>query len=132
MLDLNSENCSESYLSLRRQPPRLSCLGVARRMGTGLLLMMLLIIGGFSHAASIWTVRTQPARLVNGSPVLFQVKPPAKLEALTGTWLGHQIIFSYNSSTKTWFALAGLGFETAPGKYTLDLKGERSKGNGNV
>ena len=91
-------------------------------MGTGLLLMMLLIIGGFSHAASIWTVRTQPARLVNGSPVLFQVKPPAKLEALTGTWLGHQIIFSYNSSTKTWFALAGLGaylgFRTSLGRGT--------------
>jgi len=28
-----------------------------------------------------------------------------------------------------WFALAGVGFETAAGKYTLDLKGERSSRN---
>ncbi len=68
---------------------------------------------------------SRPVRLVNGAPVLFQVKPPAKLDALTGTWLGHQITFSYNASTKTWFALAGISIETTPGKYALALSGER-------
>jgi len=76
--------------------------------------------------AANWTVRAQPTRLVNGAPVLFQVKAPAKLESLTGTWLGHQLIFSYDSSTKTWFALAGVLFETSPGKYPLELAGERA------
>ncbi len=57
---------------------------------------------------------------------MFQVKPPVKLDALTGTWLGHQITFSYNSSNKTWFALAGISIETTPGKYALALTGERS------
>jgi Peptidase family M23 len=84
-----------------------------------------------SHAAS-WTVRAQPARMVNGAPVLFQVKPPAKLEALTGTWLGHQITFNYNAPTKTWFALAGVSFETTPGKYALELTGERSTGKASL
>jgi murein DD-endopeptidase MepM/ murein hydrolase activator NlpD len=52
------------------------------------------------------------------------VKPSTKLTSLSGTWLGHQLTFSYNAATKTWFSLAGVTFETSPGKYTLDLTGE--------
>jgi murein DD-endopeptidase MepM/ murein hydrolase activator NlpD len=74
-------------------------------------------------SAATWTIHTQPARLVNGGPVLFQVKSSTKLDSLTGTWFGHEIMFSYSASTKTWFALAGVSFETTPGKYTLELKG---------
>jgi murein DD-endopeptidase MepM/ murein hydrolase activator NlpD len=76
-------------------------------------------------SAANWTARAQPARLVNGAPILFQVKAPASLESLTGTWLGHQVPFSFDAATKTWFALAGISLETAPGIYTLDLTGER-------
>jgi murein DD-endopeptidase MepM/ murein hydrolase activator NlpD len=76
--------------------------------------------------AAPWTVHAQPARLLNGAPVLFQVKYPGKLESLAGTWLGHQLTFTFNPSTKAWFTLAGVPFDTKPGKYTLDLKGERA------
>ena len=78
--------------------------------------------------AATWTVRAQPAHLLNGAPVLFQVKPAAKFESLTGTWLGHQVTFSYNSSTRTWLALAGVSLETAPGKYALELSGVAAGG----
>jgi len=77
-------------------------------------------------SAAPWMVRAQPIRLVNGAPVLFQVKPSAKLDSLSGKWLGHQITFSYETSTRTWFTLAGISFETAPGKYALELSAERS------
>jgi murein DD-endopeptidase MepM/ murein hydrolase activator NlpD len=77
-------------------------------------------------AAATWTVHAQPTRLQNGAPVLFQVKSPGKLDSLAGTWLGHQLTFSFNPSTKTWFTLAGVPFETKPGKYTLDLKGDQA------
>jgi len=80
-------------------------------------------------SAATWTVRAQPARLVNGAPVLFQVKAPAKLDSLSGTWLGHHLAFSFDASTKTWFALAGVSFETPPGKYRLELTGARSTSN---
>ena len=80
-------------------------------------------------SAATWTVRAEPPRLVNGAPVLFQVKLPAKLESLTGSWLGHHLTFSYNASTKTWFTLAGVSFETTPGKYTLELSAERATTN---
>jgi hypothetical protein len=76
-----------------------------------------------AHAAK-WTVRAEPARLVNGAPVLFQAKAPSRLESLTGTWLNHQITFSLDPATKTWYALAGVSFETPPGTYTLELTGE--------
>jgi murein DD-endopeptidase MepM/ murein hydrolase activator NlpD len=92
---------------------------------SSLLLLSLIFPGSAPRAsAANWTVRAQPTRLVNGGPVLFQVRPPAKLESLTGTWLTHQISFSYDPSTKTWFTLAGVSFETTPGRYPLELTAE--------
>jgi murein DD-endopeptidase MepM/ murein hydrolase activator NlpD len=75
-----------------------------------------------------WTIHTQPTRLVNGGPVLFQVQPPARLESLNGTWLGHEVSFSFDAASKTWFALAGVSLETAPGTYSLELTGETEAG----
>jgi murein DD-endopeptidase MepM/ murein hydrolase activator NlpD len=66
-------------------------------------------------------VQAQPARLVNGGPVLFRVKPPVKIESLSAAWLGHQFAFSYDAPTKTWFALAGINLDTTPGTYPLEL-----------
>jgi murein DD-endopeptidase MepM/ murein hydrolase activator NlpD len=88
--------------------------------------MALLVLAcalAISASAAPWTVQTEPAKLVNGAPILFRVKSPAKLDSLTGTWLGHQLTFSYNRATRTWFALGGTSFETNPGKYTLELAG---------
>jgi murein DD-endopeptidase MepM/ murein hydrolase activator NlpD len=76
--------------------------------------------------AAGWSVRTQPPRLLNGAPVFFQVKPPARVQSLKATWLGHDIIFSFDQKNRTWFALAGVSMETAPGVYDLVLIGERA------
>jgi murein DD-endopeptidase MepM/ murein hydrolase activator NlpD len=114
-----------------RQPTRLSRQGEGRhprKRSTLFVLISAIIFSSFALRASAatWTVRAQPARLVNGVPVLFQVKPPVKLESLSGTWLDHHITFTYDARTKTWFALAGIGFEKNPGKYALELSGERA------
>lgn len=79
----------------------------------------------FSTPASAlpWTIQSQPIQLLNGAPVLFQVKSKSKLDSITGTWLGHQLTFSYDPANRTWFALAGVSFDTKPGKYVLELKG---------
>lgn len=82
-----------------------------------------------SWAATTWIVRAEPAKLVNGSPVLFQVKPPAKLDSLSGSWLGHQFPFTYDAATKFWFALGGVSFNTEPGTYTLELTGQPTSGS---
>jgi murein DD-endopeptidase MepM/ murein hydrolase activator NlpD len=88
-----------------------------------------LVIAGLPPAlAASWSARSEPARLVNGGPLLFRLTAPAKLDSLAGSWLGHQLTFSYDAATKTWFAFAGVSIETAPGKYTLELTGTRSAG----
>ena len=80
--------------------------------------------------ASAWAVHAQPKPLVNGGPVLFQVRPPQPLESLSGTWLGHELSFSYDAATKMWFALAGVSLETSPGAYPLELTGVTSHRQG--
>jgi len=70
-----------------------------------------------------WTIGVQPARLVNGEPVAFRVKPPVALQSLGGQWLGHDIAFAFDSRTKAWWAIAGVSLKTKPGSYTLALKG---------
>jgi murein DD-endopeptidase MepM/ murein hydrolase activator NlpD len=78
--------------------------------------------------AATWTVHAQPTHLVNGGPVLFEVQSPATLESLSGTWLGHEVSFSFDAASKTWIALAGVSFETTPGTYSLELTGETEPG----
>lgn len=108
-----------------RQSRSLSREGIAERRRAHLPLLALIVFA-FSPSASAapWAVTAHPAKLLNGAPVLFRVQAPARLESLSGTWLGHQLAFSFNPDTNTWFALAGASFETKPGKYTLELIGE--------
>jgi len=96
-------------------------------------ILFVLCLSAFSAipaSAANWSAHAQPTRLVNGGPVLFQVKPPRPLESLTGTWLGHGIPFSYDSATKIWFALAGISLETTPGTYGLELAGQTKTDKG--
>lgn len=81
-------------------------------------------IAAIPAAAANWNVHVQPARLVNGAPALFEVKPRVRLKSLTGTWLGHNISFSFDPARKIWYVLAGVSLETVPGSYALDLAGE--------
>ena len=78
--------------------------------------------------ANNWAVVSQPARLVDGSPVLFRVTTPKPVRTLSGNWLGHDIEFSFDAGHKMWFALAGVSLETKPGIYPLQLHGETSDG----
>lgn len=75
-------------------------------------------------SAGNWTVVDQPARLVNGTPVLFRVTAPKPVRSLTGKWLDHEITFTFDAIHKSWFALAGVSQGTKPGLYALELHGE--------
>src|SRR3989442_9695751 len=81
-----------------------------------------------SHNA--WSIRWQPVIIVNGAPVLFLVNPPARLATLSGTWLDHEVSFSFDKVTKRWSGVAGASLETHPGTYTLELKGTMASGRG--
>lgn len=92
-----------------------------------LLLCFFLVSLDSALWAAPWAVAARPPKLLNGAPVLFEVRASGKLESLTGTWLGHALAFSYNPANKTWFVLAGVSFDTKPGKYTLELVGATEK-----
>ncbi|HKS74360.1 MAG TPA: hypothetical protein VJQ82_14255, partial [Terriglobales bacterium] len=74
-----------------------------------------------------WAVHWQPAKLVNGAPMLLQVAPVANLESLSGHWLGHDVYFS-RGNDGTWYGLAGISLETTPGRYSLTLEGNDDTG----
>lgn len=79
-------------------------------------------------APAHWTVVNQPVRLVNGSPVLFRVTTPKAVRTLSGKWLGHDVAFSFEASSRIWFALAGVSQETKPGVYAIELRAETATG----
>jgi len=81
-----------------------------------------------TKAAPMWVVRANPSRVVNGAPIFLEVTSPARLKSLTGTWLGHEIVFNQTGG-KTWFALAGVSLETKPGSYALTLDGVTEAGS---
>ena len=93
------------------------------------LVLLSLAANGSAATVSHWTVINQPVRLVNGSPVIFRVTTPKPVRALSGNWLGHEIVFSFDSSGKSWFALAGASLETKPGDYPLQLHAETLAGH---
>jgi murein DD-endopeptidase MepM/ murein hydrolase activator NlpD len=78
--------------------------------------------------ADSWSVRWQPVRIVNGSPILFQVTAPERLKSVSGKWLEHEVFFSSDSSGRVWYGIAGASLETHPGNYPLELKGETASG----
>jgi len=82
-----------------------------------------------SNNPRAWSIRWQPLRLVNGSPVVFQVASPAPLESLSGKWLDHDVPFFFDPHSQSWFGIAGISLETRPGKYELELAGKSQAGN---
>lgn len=107
---------------LKKQLARIWCGTHAGRLSVSGFLLCCSV----SAATTPWTVTARPPKLLNGAPVFFQVQAPVRLDSLTGTWLGHELPFSYDARKKTWFALAGVSFETKAGKYTLELTGQRT------
>src|ERR1700681_2073675 len=67
----------------------------------------------------------EPAKLVNGSPVLFRLTW-ANFSAVKGEFLGQGINFRHSGGCHCWYAFAGVGLETKPGEYTVHLSGQRA------
>jgi murein DD-endopeptidase MepM/ murein hydrolase activator NlpD len=120
------------------QTSRVTC-GIGFRSAfllTATILAVLLVATGETMPATTksgvtnsWSVLRQPAHLVNGAPAVFQVRPPARLTGLSAKWLEHEVFFSYDAASKTWYGIAGVSLETRPGNYDLELKGTTSRGS---
>ena len=79
------------------------------------------------HAGG-WSLQWQPHRLVNGSPIIIRVTPPVRLASLAGKWNGHDVFFSYDSSSNSWYGIGGISLEVRPGSYPLQLTGRANDG----
>jgi len=90
--------------------------------------VLLLAATSFAETPARWTLRYQPARIVNGAPVLFRVTTPQPMRTLSGKWLEHEISFTFDATQKKWFALAGSSQETKPGNYPIELHAETKSG----
>jgi murein DD-endopeptidase MepM/ murein hydrolase activator NlpD len=76
-------------------------------------------VGGQGRTHQVPDLNWQPISLTNGSPVLFEVKAPAKLHAVSAAWMEHSINFSYSATDKVWYGLGGISLTTVPGTYDL-------------
>ncbi len=81
-----------------------------------------------ASAQDALSVRWQPSRLVNGSPIVFAVASPVHLKSLTGKWLDHEIFFAFDPHKKQWYGIAGVSLETKAGKHPLQLSGITNRG----
>ena len=91
------------------------------------MLVLSLLPAGASHGQAMpperrAQVRWQPATLVNGSPVFFRVSTSAKVQSLSGSWFGHDLVFFHPANGRLWYALAAVPVETAPGRYDLTVR----------
>ena len=66
-------------------------------------------------------VEWQPHALTNGSPVLFAIKASARLQTVSGLWMGHKVSFFRSTPNKRWYGLAGIPLTAAPGSYDLRI-----------
>jgi hypothetical protein len=74
-----------------------------------------------SDAIAQESIRLTPAVLTNGAPCLITVALHDEASAVTGTWQGHPVGFFSGSDHRTWFAVAGVDVEVAPGTYPLTI-----------
>ena len=75
-----------------------------------------------------WSAKWEPAKkLVNGSPVIFQVTAPLQLTELRGSFLGQDFSFRSSKACHCWYGFAGVSLATKPGTYTLRVEGNGKK-----
>jgi murein DD-endopeptidase MepM/ murein hydrolase activator NlpD len=101
-----------------------------RRLGWAAFFMLLLALPAAKAQKNegFRLISWSPQRLESGSPVLFRVELEQSADSLHGTWLDHPLDFTRAHEGNTWFALAGIDVEQAPGTYPLNLIAAQANG----
>jgi murein DD-endopeptidase MepM/ murein hydrolase activator NlpD len=93
-----------------------------------LCFLLLVSFPASAGPATKWMAQWEPAKLVNGSPVLFRVTAPLQLTELQGNFLGQEFSFRASQACHCWYAFAGVSLATKPGTYTLRIEGKGKGG----
>jgi len=129
--EFRSGTARQSSLGSARVKPRSAEDGrfFWRRVCAVLLLAGLSIFANAAPVPKQWRVQIEPIRVVNGSPLLLRVTPPAALDELKADFLGQALAFRFSAGCHCWYAIAGVSLETKPGRYELRLNGKRNDGH---
>jgi murein DD-endopeptidase MepM/ murein hydrolase activator NlpD len=98
------------------------------RWAAFLVLLLTLPAARAEKSAGFRVVSWSPQRLESGSPVLFQIEVNQPADSLHGTWLNHPLVFNRADQGNSWYVLAGIDVEQAPGTYPLELTATASNG----
>ncbi len=71
----------------------------------------------------------EPRDPVNGSPVIYRVKPSVELTSLTGRWQNRPVFFEFDQASGMWNGFAGVGIDAAQGVHDLILTGKLPNGS---
>jgi murein DD-endopeptidase MepM/ murein hydrolase activator NlpD len=94
-----------------------------------LVLLLVCVPGVYAEKADgFGAISSSPLRLQSGSPVLFTVDLDQPATNLHGTWLNRTLVFTKSQKGHTWYALAGIDVEQAPGTYALELTATTNDG----
>ena len=105
------------------------CFRSARSLVWAALVLLCLPAALAQKNEGFRVIRWSPARLESGSPVLFTIELGQAASELHGTWVNHALVFTKAKEGNTWYALAGIDVEQAPGSYTLELNATGSNGS---
>jgi murein DD-endopeptidase MepM/ murein hydrolase activator NlpD len=92
------------------------------------MLLLALPAANAQKNAGFRLISWSPQRLESGSPVLFRIELNQPADSLQGTWLDHPLVFTRAHQGNTWYALAGIDVEQAPGTYSLQLSATAANG----
>jgi murein DD-endopeptidase MepM/ murein hydrolase activator NlpD len=98
------------------------------RWAAFLILLLMLPVAKAQKNTGFRLIGWSPLRLESGSPVLFRIELDQPADALQGTWLDHPLVFTRAHQGNTWYALAGIDVEQAPGAYSLQLAATEANG----
>jgi murein DD-endopeptidase MepM/ murein hydrolase activator NlpD len=98
------------------------------RWAAFVLLLLALPAAEAQEDAGFRLIRWSPQQLESGSPVLFRIELNQPADSLHGTWLDHPLVFTRAHQVNTWYALAGIDVEQAPGTYPLMLTATEANG----
>ncbi len=98
------------------------------RWAAFLLLLLALPAAKAQQNAGFRLISWSPRSLESGSPVLFRIEVDQPADSLHGTWLDHPLVFTRAHQGNTWYALAGIDVEQAPGTYSLELTATEAAG----
>ena len=98
------------------------------RWAAFLVLLLTLPAARAQKSPGFRLITWSPQRLESGSPVLFQIEVNQPADSLHGTWLNHPLVFNRAHQGNSWYVLAGIDVEQAPGTYPLELTATLSNG----